>query len=127
MWTYCCYDDGKEPDLWRRWYDDNPDFQGTHDSIFEMLEDRVNWGPKQVEYLDAENRILEVRLNGKVKHRILGCYGWDVRQEFIVLGTCYHKQKVYHPHGIKDTVVRRKQEVERDLGRAPICVRPQLK
>jgi transcriptional regulator with XRE-family HTH domain len=91
MWTYRCYDDGRKPNLWQRWYDSSPDFQGSHDSIFEMLESRVNWGPPHAKFLDSENRIIEVRLTGKVKHRILGFYG-DTRGEFIVLGTCFHKQ-----------------------------------
>jgi hypothetical protein len=109
MWKYRCYNDGRHPNLWRRWYDSNPKFQGSHDSIFEMLESRQNWGPPHAEFLDKENRIVEVRLTGKVKHRILGFYS-DVRGEFIVLGPCIHKQGVYTPHGIRETVVDRKNE-----------------
>jgi hypothetical protein len=123
MWTYRCYDDGGTPNLWQRWYDSNPDFQGSHDSIFEMLEGRVNWGPPHTEFLDTENRIIEIRLTGKVKHRILGFYG-DTRSEFIVLGTCFHKQKVYSPAGIRQTVIDRKNEIKRNQGRAITCARP---
>lgn len=109
--------------MWQRWYASNPDFQGSHDSIFEMLETRMNWGPPHTEFLDTENRIIEVRLTGKVKHRILGFYG-DTRGEFIVLGTCFHKQNVYSPPGIKQAVVDRKNEIEMDQRRAITCVRP---
>jgi hypothetical protein len=123
MWTYRCYDDGRQPNLWRRWYESNPNFRGSHDSIFEMLETRVNWGPPHTRYLDDENRIVEVRLSGKVKHRILGFYS-DVQLEFIVLGTCIHKQRVYTPHGIRDTVVIRKNEIQSNQGKAIACVRP---
>jgi hypothetical protein len=123
MWTYRCYDDGGTPNLWQRWYDSNPNFQGSHDSIFSMLEDRQNWGPPHAEFLDKDNRIIEVRLTGKVKHRILGFYG-VTRGEFIVLGTCTHKQNVYDPPAIKDTVVIRKSEIESNQGRAIACVRP---
>jgi hypothetical protein len=52
------------------------------------LESRVNWGPPHTEFLDAENRIIEVRLTGKVKHRILGFYG-DTRGEFICAGNLF--------------------------------------
>ena len=123
MWKYRCYDDGGQPNLWQRWYNLNTDFQGSHDAIFEMLESRLNWGPPHTEFLDKENRIVEVRLTGKVKHRILGFYG-DTRHEFIVLGTCIHKQRVYTPHGIRDTVVDRKNEIQKSQGRAVACVRP---
>jgi hypothetical protein len=88
-----------------------------------MLEDRHNWGPPHTEFLDKDNRIIEVRLTGKVKHRILGFYG-STRGEFIVLGTCTHKQNVYDPPSIKDTVVNRKNEIESNQGRAIACVRP---
>jgi hypothetical protein len=123
MWKYRYYDDGGQPNLWQRWYDLNPDFQGSHDSIFEMLESRLNWGPPHTEFLDRENRIVEVRLTGKVKHRILGFYG-ETRGEFVVVGTCIHKQDVYTPHGIRDTVVDRKNEIEKNQGKAIACVRP---
>jgi len=123
MRTYRCYDDGRQPNLWRRWYDSHPDFQGSHDSVFEMLESRMNWGPPHAEFLDKENRIVEIRLTGKVKHRILGFYG-QVRGEFIVLGSCIHKQKVYTPHGIKETVINRKTEIESNQQKAIVCARP---
>jgi hypothetical protein len=109
--------------LWQRWYESNPIFQGSHDAIFEILESRQNWGPPYAKFLNKQDRIIEVRLIGKVKHRILGFYG-NVRGEFIVLGTCIHKQKVYTPHGIRETVVIRKTEIQNNQGRAIACVRP---
>jgi hypothetical protein len=124
MWTYSCYDDGGQPNLWQRWYDSNLEFQGSHDAIFGMLEDRQSWGPPHAEFLDKENRIIEVRLTGKVKHRILGFYSEDVRGEFIVLGTCFHKQDVYTPPDIRSTVVDRKNEIKKNRGKAIACVRP---
>lgn len=125
MWTFRCYDDGGTPNLWQRWYDENSDYQGSHDSIFEMLESRQNWGPPYTEFLDKENRIVEVRLTGKVKHRILGFYG-DVRNEFIVVATCFHKQDVYTPADIKDTAARRKREIAQKKTKAISCVRPSV-
>jgi len=124
MWTYRCYNDGGQPNLWQRWYDLHPDYQGSHDAIFGMLETRLNWGPPHADFLDKDNRIVEVRLTGKVKYRILGFYSETARKEFVVLGTCNHKQNVYDPPGIKETVVTRKSEIQRDQGKAIACVRP---
>jgi hypothetical protein len=123
MWTYRCFDDGRQPNLWQRWYEENPGFQGSHDSVFEMLESRQVWGRPHADFLDKENRIVEVRLTGNPKHRILGFYG-EMRGEFIILGTCIHKQRVYTPHGIRETVVDRKIEIQNNQGRAIGCVRP---
>jgi hypothetical protein len=95
MWTFRCYDDGGEPDLWHRWYASNPDYQGSHDAVFDVLENRQAWGPPFAEFLDKQNRIVEVRLSGRVKHRILGFYS-AARWEFIIVGTCFHKQKCIH-------------------------------
>ncbi len=124
MWTYRCYDDGKQPTLWRRWYDDNPNYHGSHDSIFEILEWRWNWGPPHADFIDKDNRIVAVRLTGQVKHRIWGIYG-ETRGEFIVLGACYHKQRSYYPRGILNTVVSRKNEIQGNPRKALACVRPQ--
>jgi hypothetical protein len=123
MWTYRCYDDGDGGCPWQRWYDANPDYQGSHDAIFDVLETQDVWNYPAVEFLDKVNRIIEVRLHGRVKHRVLGFYG-SVRREFIVLGFCYHKQKVYYPQDIKATVVRRKRAIEQDATHAKPCRRP---
>ena len=73
MWTYRCYDNERPINLWQKWYDDNPDFQGSHDAIFRLLEQRETWGGLTcVDFLDKKERVIEVRLTGKVKHRILG-------------------------------------------------------
>jgi hypothetical protein len=123
MWTYRCYDDGRKPNLWQRWYDDNPEFRGSHDSVFEMLECRTAWGRPHADFLNKDARLVEVRLSGNPKHRILGFYG-DGRLEFVVVGVCIHKQRVYTPHGIKETAIFRKNEIQRNPEKAIICVRP---
>ena len=124
MWSYRCYDDGKPGCPWQRWYDENPDFQGSHDSVFDTLEGLNNWGPPEADILDKDNRIIEVRLSGKVKHRLLGFYG-GTRYEFVIVGFCYHKQRNYYPPAIKNTVVKRKRAIENDAKRAKSCTRPQ--
>src|SRR5437763_658057 len=108
MWTYRCYDDGRTPNLWQRWYTAHPDYRGSHDAIFDTLEQMVEWKPPYVDFLNKNERIVEVRLRGRVKHRILGIYSNKRRAEFIVLGTCNHKGKVYEPPNIEKTVIERK-------------------
>ena len=123
MWTYRCYDDGEEPNLWQRWYESNREFNGTHDAVFRALESMTAWDEPYTKYLDKKNRIVEVRLTGSPKHRILGCYSGR-RYEFIILGTCIHKQRVYTPKDIQKTVAKRKKEIEQDSERTKPCVRP---
>jgi hypothetical protein len=125
MWVYRCYVDGQQPNLWRRWYDAHPDYQGSHDSIFNALEQRLEWKEPWTKFFDKKNRILEVRLNGNVKYRILGYCSSSVRMEFIVIAICSHKQQVYDPPDIRKTAVKRKAEIESDPERAVTCVRPQ--
>lgn len=124
MWTYRCYDDGREPNLWQRWYDSNAEYRGSHDAVFGMLEQMTDWRMPLVDLLIEKHRIFEVRLTGKVRHRILGIYSAYARKEFIILATCTHKQRVYDPHDIKKTAVKRKNEILQDLERTKPCVRP---
>lgn len=123
MWTYRCYDDGKGDCPWRRWYDANPAYQGSHDAIFDLIETQEVWNYPAVDILDKNNRIIEVRLRGKVKHRILGFYSGR-SCEFVIVGFCYHKQQVYHPKDIKNTAVKRKKAIEQDPTNARPCQRP---
>lgn len=126
MWTYRCYDDGKKPNLWQRWYDANPDYQGRHDAVFDTLESLPYWKEPYSKYLNNDERIIEVRLTGKVKHRILGFYGTK-KQEFIVVATCNHKGKVYDPPDAPARAVKRKKEIERGERNAIVCTRPLLR
>jgi len=124
MWSYRCYDDGKVPNLWQRWYDAHPEVQGSHDAVFHFLEQRDQWREPFSKVFDKNLKIIEVRLNGKVKYRILGFYG-SAQHEFIVVATCSHKQSVYDPPDVKMTAGKRKKEIEANPGKAQLCVRPQ--
>lgn len=126
MWTYRCYDDGETPNLWDRWYLANADFNGQHDAIFDMLEQLVSWREPHAKFFITEERIIEIRLTGPVKHRVLGYYGDGARWEFVVLGVCNHKGAVYDPPDIRKTVVKRKKEIERGLKNALACERPSV-
>src|SRR5258707_5714549 len=90
MWTYRCYDDGKMPDLWRRRYDAHPDGQGSHDTVFHVLEQLVQWREPHTKILDKNADVIEVRLSGKdkIEYRILGFYG-KTNEEFIGLANRY--------------------------------------
>ena len=124
MWNYRCYDDGRTPSLWQRWYDQNKDKRGTHDSVFRMLEQQKQWtNTVHTKIFDKNNGIIEVRLTGNPKHRILGFYG-EAQREFVILGTCTHKQHVYDPPSIRKTVVSRKKEILENKLKAQVCVRP---
>lgn len=123
MWTYRCYVDGGTPLLWRRWYDSHPDYQGSHDAVFDTLEQMTTWKPPYAKLLIKEHRIFEVRLNGAVRHRILGFYSGAPR-EFVVIATCSHKGNVYDPKGIRNQAIKRKAEIESNPGKAIACDRP---
>ncbi|MCK1562454.1 hypothetical protein IVB08_00315 [Bradyrhizobium sp. 173] len=123
MWKYRCYDDGGQPNLWRRWYESNADVQGSHDSVFDGLETMVSWREPWTKFIDKGERIIEVRLSGKLEWRVFGFHS-GAQREFVVLGAGSKKGKVYTPADIKKTVIKRKKEVEADLGKAPSCGRP---
>jgi hypothetical protein len=123
MWKYRCYDDGGQPNLWRRWYGASIDAQGSHDSVFEGLETIVNWRKPWARFFDKGNRIIEIRLSGEVEWRVFGFHS-GAQQEFVVLEIGYHKDGVYTPHNVRKTLAKRKKQVEADLGRAPSCDRP---
>ena len=124
MWTYRCYDDGSSPNLWSNWYYNTPDVMGSHDSVFSALEQMTNWRPPYTKIISHKREaIVEVRLSGAVEWRVFGFYG-PTRMEFVALGVGYHKQRVYYPADILNTVVRRKKETELDITRAISCARP---
>jgi len=126
MWSYRCYDDGQTTNLWQRWYDATPAAQGSHTSVFDILEQRVVWKDPWTKIFDKPNAILEVRLSGadNVEWRILGFYG-SIRQEFVVVAVCNHKGRVYDPPSIRKTAIKRKKEILQTPVKAISCVRPQ--
>lgn len=121
-WTYKCYDDGKSPNLWQRWYDDNPVARGAHDAAFGILEQLEFWHEPNSRAFDD---IVEVRFKaGRVQHRIFGFYGSGVRQQFVVTGAGSHKDQVYKPKGILSLCSNRRSEIEGDPDKALDCTRP---
>ena len=125
MWTYRCYDDGQRTNLWKEWYDGHSDYQGSHDSIFNTLEQQQQWGMPHTKVLHVgKETIVEVRIKGDVQHRILGFYSPTKRGEFVVLATCNHKERVYDPPDILQTAVKRKKDIIANKAKANPCARP---
>jgi hypothetical protein len=121
-WTYRCYNDGKSPNLWQRWYDEHPSAQGSHDAAFGILEQLKVWREPNAKAFDE---VVEVRFKaGGIQHRIFGFYGPGVRQQFIFTGVGYHKGKNYTPKGILSACALRRSEIEDDPKKAIGCTRP---
>jgi hypothetical protein len=120
-WTYQCYDDGKQPNLWQRWYEKHPEAQGRHDAAFDMIEQMDVWQKPRVK---SFGKITEVILNGPVAHRIFGFFGSDPHV-FIVTGVGYHKDQRYYPTDILKTVVKRRKEIEDGFNKPLSVNRPE--
>jgi hypothetical protein len=119
-WTCKCYDDGVQTNLWQRWFDENSDFQGHHDSVFDFLEQQLSWRMPQYRPMGD---IGEVRVFATVQHRVFGFFG-PQRQQFIVLITGYHKDKVYKPKEVIAVANRRMKEILKNPNKAIACARP---
>ena len=122
LWKFKCYDDGQSPNLWQRWYKSNIDYQGSHDAIFEIIEQQQSWtNPYYTKAMGDD--LIEVRLNGAVQWRIFGFYG-DKRREFVVVAIGYHKQNVYYPKAIKETAKKIIGAIKSGIKKANDCERP---
>lgn len=123
LWTFKCYVDGTQPNLWQAWYDAHPEVQGSHDSIFGIIEQQPQWtNDKYTKKLS--NGVIEVRLNGSPKWRIFGHYG-DGRREFVVTAIGWHKGKQYKPQGVVGLAAIRRGEIESGTANAAACRRPE--
>lgn len=123
MWTFSCYDAGTEPNLWREWYDDNPACQGSHDSVFDILEQRAPWAEPHAKKLGDD--VIEVRLSGsdRTEWRIFGCYHGKLH--FVVVAIGFHKGRVYSPKDIKNTAQKRVAGIKSGAIGIKACERPQ--
>jgi Phage derived protein Gp49-like (DUF891) len=123
IYTYGCYDNADDINLWHRWYRDNPNYQGTHDSIFGILEQQPFWAPPHTKSLKNGNGLIEICLNGNVQWRIFGFWG-TVRKQFIVVAIGYHKGRVYFPKDVIKTAKKRMKQIQADNRGAKNCERP---
>lgn len=125
-WTYRCYDDGKEPNLWQRWYESRPLVQGAHDNAFETLESEPIWKGGHIRKLVNANGVHEVKFKGNDKRewRVFGFFDNRIRQQFIVVEIGYHKKQNYTPRGVIKKAINRKKEIENGDAEAIRCERP---
>jgi hypothetical protein len=121
-WTFRCYDDGRSPDLWRRWFDSHPECQAKHDSVLDILEQRDVWTEPYVKTLRAGG-LVEIRIVGGVQWRIFGYYSG--LKSFTVVATGNHKGSVYSPRDILKTASKIIRDIKSgEKGSIP-CVRPE--
>lgn len=125
MWTYRCYVKRDCPNLWEKWYVENPTLQGAHDRVFYVLEQRNPWTGPNYKRLEDRKGLCEVKFQANnVQWRIFGFFSGNSK-EFVVLGVGNHKGKVYKPKSILDTCSKRMKEVQDDPKLATTCERPQ--
>lgn len=123
MTDFYCYDDGKTPNLWKRWYDDQSDrVQARHDAVIRILKTLNPWRNPYFHPLGNKG-IGQIILKTDVQWRVLGFHSAD-RTEFTVVYTCYHKGDVYTPRDAQMTAETRMNEILGDLTRRKPCVPP---
>ena len=124
MWEWLCYDDGGKGDLWKRWYCEvDDDVKGKHDNTIDFLEvnEAVEWRMPHSRKLNKG--LVEIRIRGKVQHRLLGYFKQG--RKFVFLLSCTHKQNVYSPKDALGTAERRMKMIEDGDASAIICERPE--
>lgn len=126
MWTYRCYNDGKDPNLWQRWYRANKAARGAHDNAFRMLEQREEWQEPNAKHLGKG--LIEVKFKGvdKRQWRIFGYHTAGEHRDFTVIGVGYHKDRVYTPRDAIPKAREIKADIEHGRAEAYPCERPQV-
>lgn len=130
-WTYRCYVDGRRPNLWQRWYDENPEAQGKHDGRFMVLEQQDRWespSPSWKPLSGDMKGLSEVRFEGKDRRawRVFG-HTNQTAQIFTVLSIGFHKDRKYTPKNVMGLAKHRWKEIENDPKKAQECERPKRK
>ena len=124
-WTYQCYVDRPQGNLWTDWYKDNPSAQGAHDAAFDQLEQLEAWREPNAKHSENGDGLIEVQFKaGGVQWRIFGFYRRGVRRCFVVVAIGNHKGRVYQPK----TVIGSAKQIMKDMGQgtksAQDCERP---
>ncbi len=125
MWTFECYDDGVTPSLWQRWYAATPTARGSHDAVFRILKDRLQWREPQAKIFDSD--IVEIRLTGSdnIEYRIFGFYKKNVPKVFVVVAFGYKKGKSYTPKGLVSSSVKLMKDIQKGILETVSCEIPQ--
>lgn len=123
-WTYRCYVDGNEPNLWHRWYKDTPVAQGKHDAVFDILEQRTpaEWRRPLIGKIAGADKILEIVLKMNPQYRIFGYF--SKQYEFTVVHIGSHKGTVYTPKNVIESANKRRKNILSGIEESKPCVRP---
>lgn len=111
MWTLYCYDDGNKPDIWERWFFDDPlvsnAIRARHKVVWKYLEGMQYWTDYNLFHDSPVGGVKEVRILVKkdLQWRLGGVFG---HREFTVLGAFYHKGNQYLPKAILNEIETRK-------------------
>lgn len=127
MLNYRCYDDGKEPNLWQRWYDGEAEKRGRakHDFVFGVLEQlpRSRWLPLHFKKIQGQEGVFEVLIATNFAWRILVTLSQD-NSIMTVLLTCNHKGNVYDPREALQTAGKRRRDLDNGTAQSKKCDRP---
>jgi hypothetical protein len=118
VWTLYCYDDGKRPDIWERWFFDESlvtdAIRARHERVWVALRGMKIWDSYRLVHDCPVDGVKEVVIKVKkdLQWRLGGIYG-PAQREFTVLGAFYHKGTRYYPDGILSQVKTAKSELEK--------------
>ena len=126
MWTWHCYDDGKDEDLWARWYyAQSHRTRGQHRQIFETLEQREENDWRKPLTNNLGDGLIEIYVRSEVQWRLFGFY-WPKgqRRSFTIVLIGYHKGKIYSPPGSIDQARKIMRDIENGNAEVRNCGRP---
>ena len=113
MWTLYCYDDGSKPDIWERWFFDDPlvskAIRARHRVVWNYLKGMNVWADYSLVHdcpVDGVKEVV-VKVKKDLQWRIGGVYG-PIQREFTVLGFFYHKGTQYLPKAILSEIETRR-------------------
>lgn len=124
VWTWYCYDDGGNKNLWASWYHAQSDrTRGQHRQVFEILEQLETWSRPLAKNL--AKGLVEIIIRSEVQWRIFGFY-WPRKQRrsFTIVLIGNHKGKVYNPPDATKKARNRIRNIENGKSNVRRCNRP---
>lgn len=126
VWTWYCYDDAGDTDLWARWYHaQSARTRGQHRQIFEALEQREAFDWRKPLSKNLSDGLIEIYVRSEVQWRLFGFY-WpkQQRRSFTIVLIGYHKGKIYTPPDAINQARKRKRDIENGTAKVRNCDRP---
>lgn len=120
-WSYRCYVDARQPNFWRRWYDENSAMHAKHDEVFDTIEQQEQWTLPYVK--PVGKGISEVRINSSVAWRIFGFFGGGPKT-FIVCNIDRHVGRKGDLAGGINLARKRMADIKSGKELAVKCERP---